>query len=170
MARQPDGLIHGGKAKLPFEVIRQRLRLCQKVLERRLFENLGLARTGGAVVQVVIEALKIDIAIRIVCGFGLCRRRIDGLFDRDFAVADRRVLLRPCRRLASRQFGRFCRIPWRSCSVSLTLDDLGAFFEHRILNKFLLNHLSQLELVQRQQAHHLHETGGENLLLLDLEI
>jgi hypothetical protein len=42
--------------------------------------------------------------------------------------------------------------------------------QHRVLNQFLLDHVGELELVQREQVHHLDEARGEYLFLLNLKV
>ena len=76
MAGEADTFVHRRQSQLPFQVVGQRLRLRKEIFERRLFENFGFTRPGGAVVQILIKALKIDIGIRIVRRrLGFRRRR-----------------------------------------------------------------------------------------------
>ena len=44
------------------------------------------------------------------------------------------------------------------------------FFQHRILHHLGVDHLLKLELVQRQHADHLHQSGCQHLALRDFEI
>src|SRR5262249_37567285 len=61
VTRQPDLFVDRTQPQLPLEVVRQCLRLSQEVFERRFFENFRLAGPRRTIVQVIIEALEIDI-------------------------------------------------------------------------------------------------------------
>ena len=47
---------------------------------------------------------------------------------------------------------------------------LGQFFENGVHDHLLVDHLAQLELVEREHADHLHQAGRQNLLLRHLEV
>ena len=47
---------------------------------------------------------------------------------------------------------------------------LADFLQHRVLHQLLLDHLAQLEAVELEQADHLHQARGEDLLLRHLEL
>jgi hypothetical protein len=177
MACQANAVVERRETQLPFQMVRERLRLREKILERWFFENFSFTRPGSAVVQILIEALEIDVRIGIVnrrLRLGR-RRRLDRGFCRRFGLADAMVAGCGLRQSLILGIGvvRFCgRISslFRPFLAQFhfgrrTLDDLSAFFKHGILNKLLLNHLGQFEFVQSQQTHHLNESRREYLLL-----
>ena len=88
MARQANGGLDVSQAELPLQVVGQRRSLGDEVLERRLLEDLRFTRARRAVIQVVIETLQIDIAIRIAVRFGFRSLGVDVLGDCLFALAD----------------------------------------------------------------------------------
>ena len=51
-------------------------------------------------------------------------------------------------------------------SLRLVLD----FFEHRVLNHLAVEHFLQLQLVEREDAHHLHQAGRQHLPLRDFYV
>ena len=81
VAGEPDIFINRGQTQLPFEVVRQSGRFCQKVFERRLLENLGLTRARRAVVEIIVETLEINVGVRIIHRLRLGRScDVDGTF------------------------------------------------------------------------------------------
>ena len=44
------------------------------------------------------------------------------------------------------------------------------FFQHRVFDHFLVDHLTQFETIQRENAHHLNQARREDLLLRDPEV
>ena len=46
----------------------------------------------------------------------------------------------------------------------------GGFLQNRVLDDLLGDHLLQLQPVELKNGDHLHQAGGQNLLLCDLEL
>src|SRR5437867_192927 len=173
VARDANVFFHRRQAELPFEMVRECLRFRQEVLERGLFKNFRFARTRSTIVQVLIEALKIDVAIWIVYGgLGLRRSRdLDGTFRgrlrlRDAMIASRSLEQCLILGICSVDPGGSIRCLLIQFDLrSRALDDFSALFEHWVLNQLLLDHICQLKFIECKQAHHLNQTRGENLLL-----
>ena len=71
--------------------------------------------------------------------------------------------------LAAAVFGNFFGFLLEEGFVGVTIGGGRAFFgdfvEDRVGHDLLIDHLAQLEAVQREHADHLHQTRRENLLL-----
>src|SRR5208337_3726935 len=136
-----DGIRTHGKAQLPFQVSRQRGGLGEKILERRSLDNLGFWRSKSGVKVVVEKRPEIDLLERIL-----------------MVAVSGDVLRRG--RSAFRLLVDF--IDGRN-----VLRDL---FQNRVGNHLPVNHLPQLELIERKNADHLHKARRQDLLLRHLEV
>src|SRR5215471_11733742 len=66
MAGQSNGFVHGRQTEQPLQVIGQRRRFGEKIFKRRFLENFGFARTGRAVVQVIVKTSEIEVVVRFI--------------------------------------------------------------------------------------------------------
>ncbi len=114
----------------------------QKLLERRPLGNFALLRLPAiaAGIQVLVEE---SADVEFIKGIGL------GLF------------------------GDFFGFRFQEGFVAVIVGLRGLFaelFEDGIGDHLLVDHLAQFETIQRQDAHHLHQAGRQNLLLRNLQI
>ena len=141
MDRRP----HGNRSQLPQQVVAQVPRLRQEVLERRLLDLFHFSRAAIAGIQIVLEErAKIDLFERI---FLLIRNGRGTLF-------------------------RGGRLGGQAVAFFLLASDIvehrnGVFqlFQHRVFDHLGIDHVLELELVEREYGHHLHEARRQNLPL-----
>ena len=130
-------------------MIGQIARLGKEILKRRTIGAFKILRTAKSRIEIILKIrAEIDLLKRVLL--------LAGLFSR----CERR-LLRSLRALAI-------------CLASGNLVEQRnagfEFLQNRVFNDLRIDHLSELELVQRKHADHLHEPRREDLLLRDLEI
>ncbi len=140
LRRLAQAWVQGQSSQLPRQVIGQSRRLGEEVLERGLLVLLILRLRAIAGVQIILEVRsEIDLVEGIL---GRGRRLLDvTLFD---------SALQPF--LAARDL-----IQHRNRLVNL--------FQDGVFHHLGIDHLLQFELVERQHAHHLHQTRSEDLAL-----
>ncbi len=143
-----DLVFDDGEVQLPLQVVAQRGCLCQEALEPRSFDVLAGHLRAISRIEIVVEvAAIVDLFERIgwLAIDGLVHR--DDLFVRRFSAAF--------------LFG--ARLFQRGCGFRHLLED-------GILHQLLRDHFGELELVQRQNADHLDQAGGQNLFLRELDV
>ena len=146
MYRRP----HGNRAQLPQQVVAQVSRLRQEVLERRLLDLFHFPRAAITGIQIVLEErAKIDLFERIL------------LLIRD----GRRTLFRGgC--LGGQPVAFFLL----ASDIIEQRNGVFQLFQHRVLDHLGIDHVLELELVEREHRHHLHETRRQNLPLRQLDV
>ncbi len=131
-------------SQLPVQVVGQRARGRQKMLKRRLVVLLKGRRTAKPGIQVILKvAPEVDFLERILL----------------HPLAFSSDLLRGTLPVALPSGSLFKRF--------YALVDL---LQHRIFDQFIRDHVLELKIVQRKNAHHLHQTGGKHLALRELYI
>ncbi len=142
-----DVFVDVQRSELPQQVVRKSAGLGKEVLEGRLLAVLHFNRGAQAGVEVFgEEGAEVNLLKGIF--FFRCRDRL--LLLGRGAIAFHLLF-------ASRHF-----IEKRNGAVQ--------FFENRILSQLGIDHVGQLKLVERQDTDHLHEAGGQNLLLGNFEV
>src|SRR5579883_1611884 len=149
---QFGGLAHSGterqRAQLPHQVVGQRAGLGQKILERRALDVFHFARAAVAGIQIVLEErAKIDLVERIFLFFGG-----EGSF-----------------------FGGGGRSGAVACFLAAAhfVDEgngIFQFFENRVLHHLGVDHVLELDLVERKDRNHLDQARGEDLALRQLDV
>ena len=69
--------------------------------------------------------------------------------------------------------GNFFGFRFQEGFVAVILGDdrvIGQFFQHRVFDHLLVDHLPEFETIERQHAHHLNQTRRKDLLLRDPEV
>ena len=141
--------LQGQISQLPRQVIGQSRRLGEKVLIRGLFTLFVLRLCAVTGVQVILEVRsEVDLVKRIL-NWGR------GLFND--ALLNSALLIALNAFLAARNL-----IQHRNRLVNLLQDGI---FHH-----LGIDHLLQLEIVERKHAHHLHQSRSQNLALRQLDV
>ena len=143
-----DGIRGYRQAQLPLQMVVEVGRFRQKVLKGGALGDL--ARHLGAIagIQVVVEkASKVDL-FKGIGGIAVLR------------VGDRDDLL----------VGGVGSSLFLGGAVLARFRDLGDFLQYGVFHELLGDHFSQFELVERQDADHLNQAGGQHLLLSRFEV
>ena len=141
--------LQGQSSQLPRQVIGQSCRLGEKVLKRGLFALFVLRLCAITGVQVVLKVRSEVDLIEGVLGRG--RRLLgDALLSSALLSSALQAHLPASN-----------RIQHRNRLVNLLQDG--------ILDHLGIDHLFELELVERKNAHHLHQTRSQDLALCDLQ-
>jgi len=134
---------HRNRAQLPEQVVAQVPRLREEVFERRLFDLFHLSRAAITGIKIVLEE----------------RAEIDLLEGVLFLIRDRRRIIR----------GGFGRQPVALFLLAADIVKQGngifELFQNRVLDHLGVDHVPELELVEREHRHHLHQTRRQNLPL-----
>ena len=78
-----------------------------------------------------------------------------------------------CKWAGGFDLGNFFSLGFQEGFGAVILGDhrvIRQFFQHRVFDHFLVDHLTQFETIQRENAHHLNQARREDLLLRDPEV
>ncbi len=132
------------RTQLPEEVVGQRGGRREEILNRGFLDLLVVVRRAETGIQIILEiGPKVDL--------------VEGVFLFGLGFGDRLGFDRPVAIL-------FC-----AGDVVEEGNGLVHLLQNRVLGDLRLDHLLQLQLVQRQNADHLHQSRRQNLALRDLE-
>ena len=129
-------------------MIAQVPRLRQEVLERRLLDLFHFSRAAIPGIQIILEErAKIYLLERIL------------------------LLIRDCRTLfRGRLGGQPVAFFLLASDIIEQRNGIFQLFEHRVLDHLGIDHVLELELVEREHGDHLHETRRQNLSLGQLDV
>ena len=140
-------LVDVQRAQLPHQVVGEGSGLGKEILEGRLFTLFHLDRGAQAGIKVFREKRpEIDFVegIFFLGGYGLVFLDGKGAVALHFLFAGRNLVEQG--------------------------DRIVKFLKYRVLRQLSRDHVRQLKLVERQDADHLHQTRGQNLLLRNFEV
>ena len=144
LRRYPQRFLHRQRAKLPVQMVAQRARLRQKMLERRLVDLFEIRSRPKPRVQVV---LKVAAEIDLIEGVFLGPLTFRGdLLDAAFAVA------------------------FLSGPLIHRLRRLFNLLEYGILDHLPVDHFLELKLVERKHRNHLHQPRRKDLPLGNFDV
>ena len=168
VARFTDGIGSGAEAQLPFQVVGQARRLGQEILEGRLLDHFPVVGVNG---QRILEEEGFERTLFDRILFRGARRGVEVFLEvaAKIHLLERVVLVAvPIVRVSRRHAGPFL-FGLRGHLVERG-DAFRQLFEDGIGDHLLVDHLAQLELVEREHTDHLHQARCQNLLLSHPEV